>query len=237
MRFYIPSYKRADSCITVDYLRGCGVQSSDIYVSTQTEQDYAQYLANYGGKCNVIYRSANSCAGNRNTCVLHARETGCCRFVLMDDDIQTIMSFLPKRDTPICEKNFMQFILGVESILDLGVLLVGLYSSSNNMYAFCSPKISRALITGAFMAFGTNAYLFDEEYTIKEDFELCLRIISNGAPVIRLNRFYAKVRTGNHGGCEQDYARGDSKRFAEKLLLIYPDLIKKSRRQGQIMLK
>lgn len=237
MRFYIPSYKRPNGCITVDYLLSCGVGKDDIFISTQTEADFAAYSQQYGNRCSVIYRRANSCAGNRNSCILHARETGCDRFILMDDDVISIMSFLPKRDTPINRSNFAQFIAGVDRVLDSGATLVGLYPISNNMFALSQPKITRSLVVGAFLAFSLNRYLFDEEFKIKEDFELCLRLMQNGLPVVRLNWFYPKVKLHGTGGCEQDYKNGCSQEFGNKLLTMYPDLLKRGRKNGEIALK
>lgn len=237
MRFYIPSYKRADSCITVDYLRGCGVQSSDIYISTQTEQDYAQYLANYGCKCNVIYRKGDNVAMNRNTCIQHARKEGVVRFCMLDDDIDCIMSFLPKRNTRIEGARFADFMRGIEKTLEQGASIVGLYPISNNMFALSQKRATRAMLTGCFLAFGTTDYLFDEEYRIKEDYELCLRMMSRNKCVLRLNWYYAKASLHKKGGCFSDFQSGASEEFSKRLLMIYPDLIKKSRRAGEIVMK
>lgn len=237
MRFYIPSYKRPLRCITVDYLLSCGVGFSDIYISTQTEEDLQAYSEQYGHKCNVIYAPANSCAGNRNSCILHARSTNCERFVLMDDDVISIMSFLPKRDTPINRGNFAQFIEGVERLLNSGVSLCGLYPISNNMFALKQPRISKTIVVGVFLAFGTNKHLFNPEFKIKDDFELSLRLISGGASVVRLNWFYSKIILHAAGGCKDDYDSGYSSYFGDKLLTMYPDLLKRGRKKGEIAFK
>lgn len=237
MIFYIPSYKRAHDCRTIDYLLSCGVCPSKIYVSTQTQDDYELYSKNYKGKCNVIFREGNNVSMNRNTCILHARQNGFSRFIMLDDDYDCIMSFVPKRNTRIDGDLFAQFVDGISNLMDKGANLIGLYPISNNMFAMSQKPITRSLLTGRFLAFSTNDYLFDEEYRIKEDYELCLRMMTDGRKVCRLNRFFAKVKLHAKGGCHDDFEKGYSKTYSNKLLTIYPDLLKKGCRDGEIALR
>ena len=174
---------------------------------------------------------------NRNTCILHARENGFSRFIMLDDDYDCIMSFVPKRNTRIDGDLFTQFVDGISNLMDKGVTLIGLYPISNNMFAMSQKPMTRSLLAGYFLAFSTNEFLFDEEYRIKEDYELCLRMMTNGRKVCRLNRFFAKVKLHAKGGCHDDFEKGYSKTYSNKLLTVYPDLLKKGCRDGEIALR
>lgn len=232
MRFYIPSYKRPNNVLTIAYLESVGVRHEDIFVATQTQEDFDAYTKTLKGRANVIFRPAHNVAGNRNTCILHARENGIGEFIMMDDDIKSLMSFVPTRNTHINTRElFGEFLAYMSNVKQrTNAQIIGMYPIGNDMFANSQPVISKSILAGFFLYFTNVSNLFDETFAIKEDFELCLRIFASGKNVVRMNRFWAKIALHQQGGCHDDFAAGKSKQATERLLLVYPDLVQRGRK-------
>ena len=78
-----------------------------------------------------------------------------------------------------------------------------------------------------------GTYYFNEEYEVKEDYELTLRNIKDGRPTVRTNiLFMQHEHTQTKGGC-RDSKRIDKEKKALKMLLKeYPGMIKQAKHRG-----
>lgn len=238
-RFGIPSYKRADSQLTLETLKKLGYAKNEIVISTQTKQDFTEYKHRYDDSAIILFRAAENDSQNRNTLIDYFGEGEC--FLLVDDDIR---AFSKLKIEPNGTKTLRRFERREE-----------LEATFDKMFRYCKAKRSplwawypvdnafymsdtvddRNILVGTiFGVINSHRLKFDETYDLKGDYEISLRLMQIGLNAVRFNGYTAEARHKSTGGCEDARKAGKNKEQCAKLLLKYPELIKPSHRTGEI---
>lgn len=233
-KFAIPSFHRAENQRTLKMLVDLGFQKDEIVLSTQTAEDYKDYSARYGDRCEIIYKDGNCAADNRNT-IIKAFHHGAW-IMMLDDDIDAFYVLkgktLQKIDTrEHLEKMFTSFFEYTEKN---GGKLWGIYPVKN-AYFMKGTINKRSLVCGCLGII--NCQEFDNRYRTKEDFEYCCRIMRSGANVIRFNFVTCDIKFKIQGGCHDDWGNiKENQQIAYDLVTRYPDLVKLNpSRRGEVL--
>ena len=244
--FLIPSYRRSEKQPTLDYLRGMGYGKESIVVSTQTEDDYRRYSDNYGEKAQVIYRAGNCVGDNRNTLLDYAQEKGWKMAVMLDDDIRCLTRLVKsgerrkggKSKDVVTRQDFERIIENCFLIAKkYNVPLFGVYPFVNPLYQSFKVDVKNIFV-GTFMGIADLSLRFNPSFIVKEDYELCLRLISRGYRCFRFRSLSVKAGHKTSGGCEGEWNSGQSAVMTNRLLFMYPDFVKETpKRKGEIILK
>lgn len=198
MRFLIPSYGRCGNVTTLDVLKEYGVSAADVTISTQTKEEYRRYSREYRA-CEVIYREARNVAGQLNT-LLGTLDDGEVAFV-MDDDLR---SFAALVNNPAAKVGLSLVRAEAErfhsELQNMAAILADRPRSyvctalptDNTMNAATAVKADgpysvNALSSMWLCAIRGGCPEFDETFDAKEDYELQLRLITQGSDVVRVN--------------------------------------------------
>ncbi len=220
----IPSYRRSDKQITVDYLSKLGIPKERIYIFVQTAKDKEEYKR-HEHKATVVLAAANGVATARNNILRHF--AGTANILMMDDDISTISKL--RNDKLIAIETRDEFAKLFNKCFAMAqkrkTPLFGIYPVHNAF--FMSQSISTAVTVNTVIGF-VRGYemLFDESYKTKEDIELCARILDGGGEVLRYNFLApnAKHRT-NAGGCFETWHSNENVKTVERLCRKYPKIL------------
>lgn len=218
----IPSYKRPESQATVEYISGMGVPKERIYIFTQTQDDYEAYQK-YAGVSQIVYAEAKSVTEARNNILCNLDGN----ILMMDDDIRRISIMKAGNLEPITEREMFAKIINecFEKTKKARAEIFGVYPVYNEY--FMSPTISTKVTVNTVMGFAEGFdKKFDEQYTTKEDIELCSRILHNGGKVLRFNYLAvdAKHRT-NAGGCYDVWHSDENRKTVKRLCVAYPEIL------------
>ncbi len=231
-KILIPSFQRSRRQPTLDLLFGDVFLREDIVIATQTESDYSAYSRLYGGRAQVIYSAGNSVGDNRNTLLDWAQKNGVSRAVMLDDDITAFKfhNFYRTKDPAEIDSLFEQCFSIAGSC---GAVVWGTYPMDNpqSMYA----KVTTNLLTGTCMGITDISVRFNPLFRIKEDYELSLRLISEGERVVRFNHFAPQAAHKTKGGCYRDWEGQDV--YADLLLAAYPELCEIDKRKDRKEIK
>lgn len=219
----IPSYRRVDAK-TIGALKMGGVSEEQIVVSTQTQEDYSEYKAKWGG-INVIYREADCAAGNRNTIIEYAFEGSASpELVLLDDDIRAFFEYdgsgFKKRVDDI---NSVFSGLFSEARTN-GVKIFGVSPSSNAIVRAGRGRVDVDVLLQGTVLGVCERILFDERWKMVEDYEISLRAMTKYGHTMRFNDLVAgKPKNGtNAGGLHERYLRGELPYWITRLEKAYP---------------
>lgn len=230
--FGIPSYKRAEKQSTLSYLNRLGYSRKDIYISTQTEEDYRIYSSRYSDKATILYRQGNCVADNRNTILEGLKDFR--RILFLDDDI-TGIGVLAKEGKRSEGGRYVR----VQSKEKLDWLISSCFHLAQSMGSpiwgvsfFDNPLFSKKVIREKQIFIGTmfgmfnNGLRFNREYKVKEDFEICCRVISSGKNCIRFDNICVWAAHKTKGGCASEWENNESERCSRKLIFEYPDIVR-----------
>ena len=184
IKFAIPSYKRVDKQLSLKMLKDFGYEKDDIYISTETKEDYEAYKEKYSKDCNVIYKEGHSVTENRNALIDYFDKGQW--VVMLDDDIQGFYKLAGKTLKKIetrneIDKMFNDFFEYTEK--NNGKMW-GVYPCKNAY--FMKQTINKKDIINSCLGLIIDER-FDEELKTKEDIELCCRYINKGYNIIRFN--------------------------------------------------
>lgn len=225
--FGIPSYKRCNEQLTLDYLYKLGYPKEQIILSTQTEDDFLVYKQKYSDKATIIYQQGNSVGDNRNN-ILKKLPIGS-KIVMFDDDIKSIKKLSNSKLYDINSK--LELDRFIESAFKYAennnARLWGVYPVDNAY--FMSKSIDKKnLLIGCVLGL-VNNFKFDNTFRTKEDYELCCREIAGGYNCIRFNYVTANAKhKTNSGGCKDDWKFEINKKCADMLIQKYPQLVKRN---------
>lgn len=162
------------------------------------------------------------------------------RVVMIDDDVkvQGWVKFQEHntRHKKLNEQEWLTVINHLFDVIeDLGWKIFGISTQSGgrSVYTY-HPILSRSYITASFMGIvNDGTYKFDEEFMVKEDYEIGLRHVKEFGGVLCARFCYWE---NNHwekeGGC-RDYRTGTiEEECIMKLMKKYPGLIRKITRGG-----
>jgi len=233
-KILIPSYKRQEKQTTLELLSGAYTKE-DIIISTQTTSDYEAYKKAYGDRATIIYKEGNCVGDNRNNLLEYCCENNIWRCIMLDDDIS---GFLRYDNTKITQGKFVRslFEYFLRSAENVGAKLFGTYPVANNF--FMNDKVVRNILIGTCFGIMDTRLRFDRNFRIKEDYELCLRVMSLGGIAIRFNSYSPIAAHKSKGGCSDDWKSNQNDKYANILASAYPELCElNKKRKGEIIFK
>ena len=215
---------------TLDFL-GDAFTKDEIIISTQTSEDFEAYSQAYGDRATVIYGEGSCCGDNRNTLLKYCQENGIKETLQLDDDIRHVITMNKEKLTGKPFRDLMERCFSM--CREKGVVMFGGYCCENTF--MMSKTVKRNVIVGMLMGILDTKVRFDPKFFVKEDYELSLRMMSQGKGVVRFNMFAAEAKHKTAGGCEEAWKRDDHQELAQLLVDAYPELIKlHPNRKGEI---
>lgn len=230
MLFAVPSKGRAGSTKTQSVLKHCV-----FYVPENEVEIYNKAMPE-----NAVIGVPLSVRGITKTRNWILKNTDDPRVIMVDDDLKSHgwVRLLPESAkseklsedewTKICERLF-------DCAEDLGWKIWGVatQAATRSVYPY-KPILSRSYITASFMGIvNDGSYLFDESFPVKEDYEIGLRHVREFGGVIAARFCYwENSHWSDDGGCK-DYRTGKMEaECIEKLIKMYPGMIRKVTRGG-----
>lgn len=198
----------------------------DIIISTQTREDYERIRAMYGNKANVIYSPADSCSTNRNNLLDYMQRNGIKECILLDDDIINIGFLRDNKLVPILPDELPTILEHLVSVARINnAPIFGFYPCYNAF--FMGKGIRRQyIVIGTVFGMLNTQLRFDPSMRVKEDYELCCRVINKGYNCLRFDFLATNANHYTKGGCEMDLAAPQVAQYALWLEDLYPHLIK-----------
>lgn len=241
MIFYgIPSFRRSTQLKTLAYLQTCGIPKDRIIVSVQDNIDLEKYAeAKIDTFCNLISCTGDCVSDNRNNILTYCEDKGIKRLIMLDDDISRIHILCGEGNSRKQHNvgtdidNIMNRLFGYCEKRQ--AKLFGGYPVSNEMMQ--SQKIrDRWIFIGTLMGFTDMSLRFDRDMRVKEDYELCLRLISQGQKSVRFDFVSCSALHKSRGGCSNEWDTGQSEIASRTLIKKYPILVKQNpKRKGEIL--
>jgi hypothetical protein len=113
--------------------------------------------------------------------------------------------------------------------------ILGLFTVGNNLtnYSY-SPFLFNGICLGSCMGIiNDGSYYFNEEFKVKEDYELTLRHLVERGLTVRSNiLFMQHEHTQLKGGCRDSNRIDKEKEAIKKLVKMYPGMIKEAKHRG-----
>ena len=162
--------------------------------------------------------------------------------VMCDDDLENVGYWTNKTDggrrqEKIKEESILiyEFQKYFELCEELKYKIWGLKTEASKIAQHDEKPIDfRSYVTASMMGIiADGSYLFNENYLLKEDYEICLRHIRNEGGILKINYIYWQNKHWDkNGGCG-DY-RNDQmeKKMISMLIKDYPGMIKQVNRKN-----
>ena len=113
--------------------------------------------------------------------------------------------------------------------------IFGLFTVCNNLtnYSY-NPFLFNGVCLGSCMGIiNDGSYYFDENFEVKEDYELTLRHLTERGLTVRSNIIFMQhEHTQTQGGCRDDKRIIKEKHAIKKLIKMYPNMIKEAKHRG-----
>jgi glycosyltransferase involved in cell wall biosynthesis len=161
--------------------------------------------------------------------------------VFLDDDVKscgyTKMHEYVSKKIEIRDQEFWndEFIKYFELCEQLNYKIWGVKTEGapRSVYPY-KPILLKAYVTASCMGIVNDGeYYFDEEYKVKEDYEICLRHIVDKGGILAIRYLHwENEHWGTEGGCK-DYRTIEMERNAiKKLAKQYPNMVKGAKRKA-----
>lgn len=226
----IPSKGRANICTTQKIFK-----SAVFYVPESEVKQYSIYSNRIVG----VPLSVRGITATRNYILRHNEGKN---VFFIDDDLQYFgyydrydsekYKIMKLRDEDIA-------ISVIRTLFDvtyqMGAKINGFFTVGNNLTNYSwNPFLFNGVCLGSCMGIiNDGTYFFNEEYEVKEDYELTLRNIRDGRPVVRTNiLFMQHEHTQLSGGCRDSRRIEKEKKALKMLIKEYPGMIKKATHRG-----
>lgn len=230
--FAIASYDRVDRQHFLKYLKGLGFTRDEIYISTQCNGDYTAYKEKYGEDAHILYREGVNVCDNKNTLVDKLCGRGV-PVIFASDKVKSLqyLGADGKAHDVADRATFDRFIAWAYGLCAKNHCSVwGVYPTSNAYFMKRSASVDKMLL-GCMMGFMPNTKMrFDQNFPLKEDFELSLRVIREGSHTLRLNNLCLNATFHTKGGCHSLWnSEGDNvnETCCRRMLAKYPSLVTK----------
>lgn len=224
----IPSKGRAGLITSIGIFK-----SAELYVPSSEVSQYKIYknkIIAVPDEIKGITKTRNWILKNNN-----------CNIFFLDDDLQyggyverNSESYKVKRITE--EQIYLKEIKKLfEIAYQTNSKIFGLFTVGNNLtnYSY-SPFLFIGVCLGSCMGIiNDGTYYFNEEYEVKEDYELTLRHITERGLSVRSNiLFMQHEHTQTNGGCRDSKRIDKEKEAIKKLIKEYPGMIKEAKHRG-----
>ena len=105
--------------------------------------------------------------------------------------------------------------------------------STKSAYSY-KPFMFKTYALGSIMGIVNDGeYMFNEEFKVKEDYEICLRHIKEKGGLLGVRYLYwANHHYTDEGGCKDYRTVSIEKECIKKLIKMYPNMIAKVKRKG-----
>lgn len=209
-------------------------KSGILYVPESEQMQYSIY----SNALHLVPNDIKGITATRNY-ILKSNEGKNVFFI--DDDLQ-YFGYVERTNEKYKVKRLSEENIAIEVIKQLfevtnqvGAKINGFFTVGNNLtnYAW-NPFLFNGVCLGSCMGIiNDGTYYFNEEYEVKEDYELTLRNLKDGKPTVRTNiLFMQHEHTQTKGGC-RDSKRIDKEKKALKMLIKeYPGMIKQAKHRG-----
>lgn len=226
----IPSYKRAGNVKTLAML-GDAFVKDEVILATQTKEDYDAYTALYSDKATIICKEAHSAGESRNNLLDYCEAKGIKEVLFLDDDIRHIRTMY---DQKVSGKQFRELMeMCFKVARGNNIVLFGSYATDNRLSM--KKTITRNIIDGMLCGLLDTTLRYNRLFTTKEDYELSLRLMSQGKKVARFNSFAPASVPRTKGGCEEIRKGKEVFDMAQMLVDAFPELVKlHPNRKGEI---
>lgn len=225
----IPSKGRANICSTQNIFK-----SALFYVPESEVQQYAIHS-------NKIIGVPNSIRGITATRNYILKNNAGVNVFFIDDDLQ-YFGYVERSDLKYKVKRLKDESIAISVIeqlfeitYQLGAKINGFFTVGNNLSNYSwNPFLMNGVCLGSCMGIiNDGTYYFDENYEVKEDYELTLRNIKEGRPTVRTNiLFMQHEHTQLSGGCKDSRRIEKEKKALKMLIKEYPGMIKKATHRG-----
>lgn len=236
--FYgIPTYKRVDAQITLNFLHSIGIDKQHIILATQLEDEFERCKELYSDICTVIYREGvHNLSGNRNT-IIEYLPIGT-NVLILDDDIEGFEINVNGKLQKLSGKHFITIVERMFFLArEYNSKLWSVYPVENAYFMEKTPiiKFNRPVICVHGLI--TSDLRYDEEQTVKEDYMFVCDNFAKGYPTLRLENVTSNAKHWtNKGGCKDQW--GTNAECMERVLKKYPQyVVKNPKREGEILLK
>ena len=186
-----PSYRRADSASTQEYLPAC------TYVVARSEKKA------YESAGRRVIAVPNDVQGNvcrvRNYILDHFN-----RALILDDDIRCFGRWDQQQNVKLTTDDAMEFIEQAFNLAQqLGVRMWGMnLLPDKGAYREYTPFAFRAVVLGPVQGFINMDLRYDETLPLKEDYDLSLQVLNKYRRTLRFNMYhYVCGQHTNVGGC------------------------------------
>lgn len=163
------------------------------------------------------------------------------RVVFIDDDVKTCGYVrLEKRNSKKIEIKDEDFWINeFEKLFDITEQLkykiwgVRTESSPRGTYPY-KPILLKTYVTASCMGIiNDGEYYFDEEFPVKEDYEICLRhIVDKGGILGARYLYWENSHWGDDGGCKDYRTISMERDCIKKLIKKYPSMVRSAKRKA-----
>lgn len=164
-----------------------------------------------------------------------------CNIFFLDDDFE-YGGYVDRTDEKYKVKRVKEESIYIKEINKLFEIteqskskIFGLFTVGNNLtnYAY-NPFLFNGVCLGSCMGIiNDGTYYFNEEFEVKEDYELTLRHYTERGITVRSNiLFMQHEHTQTRGGCRDSNRIEKEKEAIKKLIKMYPNMIKEAKHRG-----
>lgn len=229
MLIAIPSKNRAGNTTTNKVLPNIGT-----FFVPESEVHQYSYIKNVVG----VPKEIQGITATRNWILKNTNEKW---VVFLDDDVKNCgWTKLEKRQAKKIEEveeGFWaeQFLIAFDLTEQVGFKMFGLKTESapRSVYPYKPINFKTYLTASCMGMINDGEFYFDEDFKVKEDYEICLRHIVQYGGIVGIRYLHwENEHWTTEGGCK-DYRTIDMEREAiKKLNKLYPGMIRNAKRQA-----
>lgn len=219
----IPSYRRANDCITAKYIK-----SAVIFCHEFEAEDYREHNEN-----EIVVMSddlkGKGMAVIRNEILRLTKDDD---VLMMDDDVKYVGFYDKQKLIRMSGDDVVEFAKsGFRMCKEFGTVLWGLnLQSDKKFYREYSPFSFSSVVLGPFFGIVKNEKIkFDDSLGLKEDYDYALQVLNKFRKVLRFNKYhYSCAHMDKSGGCanyrtskkEQEQALAFQKKWGSRIVKI-----------------